>query len=66
MARESRYPLRLPSELYEQVKAECKRTGVSINEFIVRLVAGFFVGPGDLERRVAELEQRLAQLEQVT
>lgn len=59
MARESRYALRLPSELHEQIRAEAERTGVSMNEFIVRVLSEYFAPKDQLEQRVAKVESTL-------
>lgn len=61
MARKSRYPLNLPPGLHEQIKHESTLVGLSVNEFIVRVLSEYF-SKGDLEQRVAELERRVDEI----
>lgn len=63
MARESRFALRLPAELYERVKTEAAQAGISMNEMIVKAVSHYFDIRLEYERRFTELESRLAALE---
>ena len=63
MPRKSRYPLNLPDELHEQVRQESAKLGLSVNEFIVRMLSDYFTKPDEHERRIAALEARIAALE---
>lgn len=57
MARESRYPLRLPSELHDLIKTEADKLGVSVNELIVRALSAYFEFSHQFEARFDEMEK---------
>lgn len=58
MARESRFALRLPPDLYERIRSEAEQGGISINEYIVRALASHLGMRDEFERRLLDLEQR--------
>lgn len=63
MARESRYALRLPSELYDQIKSVSDGAGISMNEFIVRALTAHFDEKPAIDQRLTELERRVQVIE---
>lgn len=64
MARESRYPLRLPPELYELVKSEAEKADKSMNEYIVWALTQFMMIRDEHEQRISDLEKKIAGLMQ--
>ncbi len=62
MPRDSRYALRLSTELYELVKTKAKAADRSMNEEIVQALNSFYEVQSEQNRRIAELERRLASL----
>lgn len=66
MNRKSRFPLNMPEELHEVVKANASAVGITVNEYIVRCIQSYIGGATALEQRVSELEQIVKELQQLT
>jgi len=69
--RESRYALRVPSHLYEQVKERAGRAGISMNEYIIRALIMHGLNSqlqedAILSERITKVEERLGLLESRT
>lgn len=64
MPSESRFPLRLPTSLYEAVKAEAARRGDSANEYIVYALTQFLMIKEEHDQRISDLEIKVANLMQ--
>lgn len=65
MARESRYALRLPPELHEQLKTEAETSAISMNELIVRILSAHFGPKDELEQRIGKVERGLERTQTV-
>jgi hypothetical protein len=66
MSNESKFALRLPTDLYNRIRLEADKLSKSINEFIVQALTEYIDFKDETESRLAELERRLEQVEQFT
>lgn len=60
MPTESRFALRLPTDLYDLVRGEAEEKGKSINEYIVFVLSDYHNLKGDMDRRISAIEAKLA------
>lgn len=64
MPTESKFALRLPTDLYEFIRDEANKNGKSINEYIVFVLSDYHKLRDKMEEDIKDLQQRMARLEQ--
>ena len=57
MPTESRFALRLPTDLYDFVRGKAEASGKSINEYIVFVLSDYHRLTDDVDRRLSVLER---------
>lgn len=63
MPTESKFALRLPTDLYEFIRKEAEKSGKSINEYIVFVLSDYHRLRDKLESDIRDLQERMARLE---